>query len=192
MSEEGKFTGGLRELLQNRIEQRERRLHRFWFSFAPHLESERKRALEEFANATGTDFAGQQSSAPKSRKYAAAPDVEALGDRLDELTEQVRASGATAVFQNLTDLQMETMATVSEGANDSEKGFSKLKWVLMEAFQRWETADGEPIPEDVLGKEDLDALLQPWVVERGEIVVNAMKIVTSSSEAPDLPTLPQP
>ena len=93
------------------------------------------------------------------------------------------------VFQNLTDAQL-SEAYSETGKDATAQGFARMRAVLLAGFLRWEDADGNAYPDDVFGRDDLDTLLQPDVVERGEFLPLALKIVNESSSAIDRPTSP--
>lgn len=182
--EQPEFPVDLRALVAQRVETRMRRIHRQWFCLDPQVQSQLDAARAEFAERFAQEAVLQQAAQDQrpNRKYAASSKTRELSVLVDELTEKSRQVGAMGVFQNLTD-----PGTVIDGADG---GFAKAREILLAAFVRWETADGEPIPDDVFGRGDLDALMQPEVLEQGEWLPLAGKIMTESHSPIDRPTLP--
>lgn len=184
MSEtEIQFPTDLRALLAQRIASKTRRIHKQWFCLDPAVQQDLDAARAEFAEKFAQEAVLQQSQQTPSRKYSAPTSLQLLSAKVDELTEKSRQVGVMGVFQNLTDDQIEAAKKV-EGA------FGKASFVLDAAFQRWETADGQTIPDDVFGREDLASLMQPEVLEQGEWLPLASKIIGESTSVIDRPTSP--
>ena len=177
------FPTDLRALLAQRVAQKARRIHKQWFCLDPNVQAELDAARAEFAEKFAQEAVLQSQQQPTSRKYAAPTAVQLLAERVDELTAKSRQVGVMGVFQNLTDEQIETAKKV-------DGSFGKACFVLDAAFVRWETADGQPIPADVFGRDDLAALMQPEVLEQGEWLPLASKIINESTSVIDRPTLP--
>lgn len=173
----------LRALLRQRTETKMRRIHRQWFCFDPQVQADLDAATDELAELVGREIQAQQLRRPEPRKYALPTGVQAAEARVIELRARARQVGAMGVFQNLNDEQLDQ-------ALARKNGFEKAKAVLSAAWLRWEDADGNTIPADVLGRDDLDMLLQPEVLERGEWLPLAGKISQESQSVVDRPTLP--
>ena len=176
------FPTDLRALLAQRVASKARRIHKQWFCLDPQVQADLDAARAEFAEKFAVE-AVKYSDKPQPRKYSAPTSLNLLAERVDELTAKSRQVGVMGVFQNLTDEQV-------EAAKKADGSFGKAVSVLDAAFQRWETADGQPIPDDVFGREDLAALMQPEVLEQGEWLPLASKIIAESTSVIDRPTLP--
>lgn len=173
----------LRALLQQRTEQRIRRRHKQWFCLDPQLRSDLDAAEEKLAELVGSEIRKQQLHQQPNRKYSAPTPVRIAEDRYNELKARSRQVGVMGVFQNLNDDQLDEVLAIQDV-------FEKAKAILTTAWLRWEDADGNTIPDDQFGREDLELLMQPEVLERGEWLPLATKIVNESNAAPDRPTLP--
>lgn len=177
------FTGGLRDLLKQRVETKIRRIHKAWFCFDPNMQAELDAATAELAEMVGAEILKQQGQ-KRAGKYAVPTRISLAEERRNALVEKSRQVGAMGVFQNLTDGQIEAV--------EAEEGsFLRAKSILAQAFLRWETADGSAIPADQLGLEDLEMLLQPEVLAQGEWLPLAATIYKESKTAVDRPTLPK-
>ena len=173
----------LRALLKQRNEQQMRRVHRQWFSFDPQVSADLKAAEEKLAELVGSEIRKQQLHQDRSGKYSAPTAIRIAEQHYSELKERSRRVGVMGVFRNLNDAQLNLIAGI-------ESTFEKACLILAAAWLRWEDADGNTIPDEVFGRADLDTLLQLEVLERGEWLPLATKIITESSAAPDRPTLP--
>ncbi len=173
----------LRALLRERTEQKIRRIHRQWFCLDPRIQAELDVAEAQLADLVGNEIRKQQLHQQPVKKYAAPTAVRVAQDRYNELKAQSRQVGVMGVFQNLTENQLNEVLAVKDS-------FEKAKAILAAAWLRWEDADGNTIPDDQLGRDDLDTLMQPEVLEQGEWLPLATKIVNGSTSAPDRPTSP--
>lgn len=183
--DESSFPVDLRALIRQRTETKMRRIHKQWFCFDPGIQAEEAAALADLAELTGREIQKQAVQKQTSRKYALPTPIRAAQERYDQAKALSRQVGAMGVFQNLTADEL-TAARKVEGV------FEKAKVVLLAAFVRWETADGVPIPADVLGRDDLDVLMEPEVLEQGEWLPLATIIVNESASVIDRPTSPTP
>lgn len=184
--EQPKFTGTLRDLLKQRVEAKIRRVHKQWFCLDPEVQAELDQVSAEFAERYAKEAFEQQatrSEGKPGRKYAASSSTAQLGARVDELRAKSRESGVMGVFQNLTGGEIDE-------ALDIKDSFGRARKILMQAFMHWETSDGAKIDPAEFGVDDLDELLKPEVLEQGEWLPLASKIIQESSAAPDRPTLP--
>lgn len=181
LAEAPEFPVDLRALIRQRTETRIRRIHKQWFCFDPGVQAEVDAALAELAELTGREIQKQAAQQQTSRKYNLPTPIRAAQARYDEARAKSRQVGAMGVFQNLTDEEI-TAAQANEAA------FEKARAILLTAFMRWEDADGNTLPADVLGREDLEALLVPEVLERGEWLPLASTILNESASVVDRPT----
>lgn len=179
--EQPAFPVDLRALIRQRTETKLRRIHKQWFCFDPGVQAEVDAALAELAELTGREIQKQAAQQQTSRKYNVPIPIRAAQARYDEARDRSRQVGAMGVFQNLTDEQI-------AAAQQNESAFEKARAVLLTAFLRWEDADGNTLPADVLGRDDLEALLVPEVLERGEWLPLASTIINESSSVVDRPT----
>jgi hypothetical protein len=175
------FPVDLRALIRQRTETKVRRVHRQWFCFDPGIQAEVDQALAELAELTGAEIQKQQLNQQTSRKYNLPSPIRAAQARYDDAKAKARQVGAMGVFQNLTDDEI-------TAAQKNDTTFDKARAVLLTAFLRWEDADGNPLPDEVLGREDLDTLLVPEVLERGEWLPLASTIINESASVVDRPT----
>ena len=173
----------LRGLLQQRTEHKLRRVHKQWFCLAPQIQADLDTAEKHLAELIGAEVRKQQLHQDTSRKYSMPSPIKRAEARYTELKEQSRQSGVMGVFQNLNDDQIEQV-------KQADGSFEKAKLVLTLAWLRWEDADGNTIPADQLGRDDLDMLLQPEVLEQGEWLPLATTIVNDSVSVVDRPTSP--
>lgn len=180
--EQPPMPGTLRALIRRRTETKIRRIHKQWFCLDPEVQAELEAAQARLAELVGLEVLKQSAkNNPTNRKYALPTPVVEAERQVADLKARSLAVGVMGVFQNLDDDQL----TAIEAA---EPGFEKARKVLLDAWLRWEDADGNQLPDDVLGREDLDALLQPEVLERGEWLPLAAKIVRESNTPIDRPT----
>ncbi len=182
------FPVDLRALLAQRVETKVRRIHTQWFCFDLDVQTELRQTRTEFAQRLAEEAVRQQATDRPNRKYAAPAVLQDLASRVDELTAKSRQVGAMAVFQNLTSDQLTECRSKAREAGGAEFDYGRI--VLLTAFLRWQTEDGTQIPADVLGRDDLDALLQPDVVEEGEWKPLANDIIAESTSVIDRPTSP--
>lgn len=180
-AETPEFPVDLRALIRQRTETKVRRIHKQWFCFDPAVQAEVDAALAELAEMTGREIQKQQLNQPTSKKYSLPTPIRTAQARYDEAQAKSRQVGAMGVFQNLDGDELAAVEAI-------EGSFPRAKQVLLSAFLRWEDADGRALPEDVLGREDLNVLMQPEVLERGEWLPLAAKIVKESSTPIDRPT----
>ena len=173
----------LRALLAQRTEHRMRRIHRQWFGLEPQVEADLKAAEEKLAELVGDEIRKQQLHQAATKKYSMPTAVQTAETRYRELKARSRAVGVMGVFKNLTDTELDDVLAVKDT-------FAKAKAILTTSWLRWEDADGNTIPDETFGRAELDLLMQPEVLERGEWLPLATKIVNESSSAPDRPTLP--
>ena len=172
----------LRGLLKQRVEHKLRRIHKQWFCLDPQIQSDLDEALAALAELIGREVQLQQlRPSPPSKKYGLPTDVPRAELRVTELRARSRQVGVMGVFSNLTDAQLDDALSIKDP-------FTKAKMILTESFLRWEDADGNPIPDDILSRDDLDMLLQPEVLERGEWLPLALKIGQESQSVVDRPT----
>lgn len=172
----------LRGLLKQRVEHKLRRIHKQWFCLDPQIQSDLDEALAALAELIGREVHLQQlRPSPPSKKYGLPTDVQRAELRVTELRARSRQVGVMGVFSNLTDAQLDDALSIKDP-------FTKAKMILTESFLRWEDADGNPIPDDILSRDDLDMLLQPEVLERGEWLPLALKIGQESQSVVDRPT----
>ena len=172
----------LRGLLKQRVEHKLRRIHKQWFCLDPQIQSDLDEALAALAELIGREVQLQQlRPSPPSKKYGLPTDVQRAELRVTELRARSRQVGVMGVFSNLTDAQLDDALSIKDP-------FTKAKMILTESFLRWEDADGNPIPDDILSRDDLDMLLQPEVLERGEWLPLALKIGQESQSVVDRPT----
>lgn len=172
----------LRGLLKQRVEHKLRRIHKQWFCLDPQIQSDLDEALAALAELIGREVQLQQlRPSPPSKKYGLPTDVQRAELRVAELRARSRQVGVMGVFSNLTDAQLDDALSIKDP-------FTKAKMILTESFLRWEDADGNPIPDDILSRDDLDMLLQPEVLERGEWLPLALKIGQESQSVVDRPT----
>ena len=172
----------LRGLLKQRVEHKLRRIHKQWFCLDPQIQSDLDEALAALAELIGREVQLQQlRPSPPSKKYGLPTDVQRAELRVTELRARSRQVGVMGVFSNLTDAQLDDALSIKDP-------FTKAKLILTESFLRWEDADGNPIPDDILSRDDLDMLLQPEVLERGEWLPLALKIGQESQSVVDRPT----
>lgn len=175
----------LRALIRQRTETKLRRIHRQWFCFEPAVQADLEAAEQRLAELVGVEVLKQQAKTQPSRKYALPSPIVEIERQVVELRARSRQVGAMGVFQNLTDDQV-------EAAKKATGTFEKAQLILTEAFVRWEDADGHEYPADVLGRDDLDTLMQPEVLEQGEWMPLASKIIRESTSPIERPTLPAP
>lgn len=177
------FPIDLRALIAQRAESKIRRIHKQWFCFDPAVQQEMDAAETELAELVGKEAVKMQAQQPTTRKYSLPSPIKAAEARYNELKARARHVGAMGVFQNLTDDQI-----IECAANESK--FERGKAILLTSFLRWEDGDNNPLPEGALSRDDLDALLDPDVVENGEWYPLANKIMGESTSVIDRPTLP--
>jgi hypothetical protein len=180
-AETPQFPVDLRALIRQRSETKLRRIHKQWFCFDPNIQAEVDQALAELAELTGAEIQKQQLNQQPSRKYNLPSPIRAAQARYDDAKAKARQVGAIGVFQNLTDDEF-------TAAQKHDTTFDKARAVLLVSFLRWEDADGNTLPDEVLGQEDLEALLEPEVLERGEWLPLASTIVNESASVVDRPT----
>ncbi len=173
----------LRSLLEQRVTGKIRRRHRQWFCLDPRIQAELDVAEAKLAELVGNEIRKQQLHQQTSKKYNLPTNVQHAQDTYNRLKEQSRQVGVMGVFQNLNDEEL-TEVLVHKDA------FDKAKAILTAAFLHWEDADGKPIPDDQFGRDDLATLMQPEVLEQGEWLPLATKIITESRSVIDRPTSP--
>lgn len=173
----------LRGLLQQRTEQKLRRIHKQWFCLDPQVQADLDTAEQRLAELVGAEVRKQQLHQQTSRKYSMPSAVKQAETRYSELKERARQAGVMGVFQNLNDDQLDQV-------KQTDGSFDKAKLILTLAWLRWEDADGNTLPDEVLSAADLDMLLQPEVLEQGEWLPLATTIVTDSTSVVDRPTSP--
>lgn len=173
----------LRSLLAQRVEKKVRRIHRQWFCLDPEVQAELDSATTDLAELVGQEIVIQQGQVKRSTKYAVPTRIRRAEERRNALVEKSRQVGAMAVLQNLTDAQIEVV-------KNTAGSFEKAVAILTAAFQCWETADGDRIPDEQFGAADFAMLLQPEVLEQGEWLPLASKIMQASTSVIDRPTLP--
>ncbi len=178
---EARLPFDLRALIRQRTETKVRRIHRQWFCFDPQVQAEVDQALANLAELTGAEIQKQQLNQQTSRKYNLPTPIRVAQARYDDAKAKARQVGAMGVFQNLTNDEI-------TAAQKPDTAFGKARAVLLTAFLRWEDADGNPLTEDVLGRDDLEVLLVPEVLERGEWLPLAATIINESASVVDRPT----
>ena len=175
----------LRALLKQRTDQKIRRIRKQWFCLDVEIQAALDAATEKLAELVGAEVQRQQLRQQAGKKYAMPSQVAQAEADLRELREKSRQVGVMGVFQHLTDDQLEAMAKI-----DKRDSFGRAQKVLSMAWLRWEDADGNPIPDEHFGRAELDMLLDPDVLERGEWLPLALKLATDSSSVIDRPTSP--
>lgn len=174
----------LRDLVRARTKAKARTLHRQWFCFDPSLADAADAARHHLATLIAEEAAKHAGRQVSSKYMMPTPLVEAE-QRFDTLAKQARAAGAEAVFQSLSLDQIEEIAEL-------DTKWARGRAVLLGSFVRWEDGDGNPLDPDILGRDDLAALLDPEVLSAGEWYPLADRIMSESTTAPDRPTsLPQ-
>ena len=171
----------LRALIRRRTETKIRRIHRQWFCLDLGVQAELEAAEAHLAELVGAEVLRRQSQQPTRRKYALPSPITEAESAVAELKARSRQAGVMGVFQNLDDDQLNAVEAAAPG-------FEKARAALLAAWLRWEDADGNQLPDEVLGRDDLDELLQPEVLERGEWLPLAAKIVRESNTPIDRPT----
>ena len=185
--EKPKFTGSLRDLIRQRTEMKARRTHKQWYCFDPAVVTARREAEAEFVAVFASEFANAPASQQqRTRKNGWTPQSQQLSERVDELKAREREIGANAVFHNLTSEELDGTVDVARKAGGTE--FALGKAILLAAFMYWETADGQPIDLLDLGKDDLDAYLDPEITDEGDWKPLADAIIQDSKNPIDLPT----
>ena len=185
-AETPEFPVDLRTLIRHRTETKARRIHRQWFCFDPDVQAEVDESFAALAELTGAEIQKQALQQSTSKKYGLPSPIRVAQARYDEAKARSYQVGAMGVFQNLNDEQIEAAKKVTGGS------FERAKFILTTAFLRWEDADGNLLPSEVLGREDLETLIEPEVLEQGEWLPLTGKIINESTSVIDRPTLPTP
>ena len=180
----------LRALIAQRAETKVRRIHKQWFCFDPQVAADladAERALSELVTAEAMRRQAQQKP---SVKYAMPSPIQEAEAVYTELKARHLQVGAMGVFMNLSDTRLTEVTSATRGADKRDQVFGLAKDTLLAAFLRWEDADGAEIPSDILGREELEMLLDPEILERGEFLPLATLIMNESQSVISRPTWP--
>jgi len=179
----------LRALIAQRAETKVRRIHKQWFCFDPQVAADLADAERALAEMQTAEALRRQAQQKPTVKYSMPTPIQDAETRYTELKARHLQVGATGVFMNLSDTHLTALVQVKY-PSESERAFGLAKGALLAAFLRWEDADGNPIPADALGRDDLEMLLDPEILERGEFLPLATLIMNESQSVISRPTWP--
>jgi hypothetical protein len=114
-----------------------------------------------------------------------------ISDQIKALEEQIEAASLVAVFVVPTpEQQAERNASWAllgedEHAKRAAHGVTVARETILQAFDRFLDKDGNAIPPDEYGLEDLKELMEDWA--QGQLFGLANEITNKSSEVPELP-----
>lgn len=191
MSETPSYPVDLRSLIAQRAQSKLRRIHKQWFCFDPQVAADladAEKALAEKVTAEALRLQTQQKK--PTTKYAVPTPIQNAEVIYNELKTRASQVGAMGVFMNLNDSQLIVVSGAKRSGTDKDKVFGLAKDTLLAAFVRWEDAEGNEIPADQLGRDELELLLDPEILERGEFLPLATQIMNESQSVIDRPTLP--
>ena len=184
------FPVDLRALIAARTETKVRRIHKQWFCFNPQVAADLADAERALADLVTAEAMRRQAQQKPSVKYSMPTPIQEAEARYTELKARHLQVGATGVFMNLNDDKLTEVAGAKRGGDERARAFGLAKDTLLAAFLRWEDADGAEIPADVLGRDDLEMLLDPEILERGEFLPLATLIMNESQSVISRPTWP--
>lgn len=146
-------------------------------------------ALKEIERAETVDGIGREPG--RSDPNARAGDLP-TSEKVRLLEERIAAASVAAIFVVPDpDVQAKRNAAWDEvrATEDAEKigahAVTSSKATVLEGFDHFEDAEGNPIPAEQFGLEDLKELMSDWT--QGQIFGIAGEISNRSSEVPELP-----
>lgn len=161
----------LRALIQDRRSKDARPAVRMTICFDPDALNDLRDLLDERAE---RDRAARDQKDPDPRMGR----VDSLAEDIARLEEEVAETSVVASFRVPTREKQADYNRMIEEGNDVDP------IMVRECFQYF-MRDNEPLPDDELGKADLDAWLE--VASRGEVNAIAYKIAQRSMDTPDFP-----